>query len=220
MSNTAENIERFMIQSGKLELRLQKQYVTTPRTLHSIGRDNVVEVIDWIGSDLESDDIILDTASAMAESPTQKRAMVFDLLKSGLLNDPDTGMLDKEMRSKVFEMIEFGEWESADDKEQLHLTKAERENRGMEMGQFPQPVDYDDHIIHISRHNQYRLTTDYEELTAQNPIIDKLFSAHNEVHMLYLQQAAMAQMQQQIAAQQQAEPLVEGNKTANSQEER
>lgn len=203
ISNTAENIDRFMILGGKMELRLNRQFVTLPRTLHSIGKDNVVEVIDWIGSDLHADDVILDSASALAESPTQRRAMVFDLVKSGLLNDPNTGRIDDEMRSKVFEMIEFGDWESADDEAQLHLGKAERENRSLEKGQFTQPVNYDDHIIHVSRHNKYRLTTDYEELVAQNPMIDKLFAAHVEMHMIYLQQAAMMQMQQQMAAQQQ-----------------
>ena len=214
LSNTAENIERFIIQGGKLELRLQKQYVTTPRTLYSIGKNKVIEVIDWTGSDLKSDDIILDTASAIAESPMQKRAMVFDLLKSGLLNDSDTGGINKEMRSKAFEMIEFGEWESADDEEQLHIGKAERENKGMEQEQFPTPASFDDHILHISRHNKYRLSTDYEELTAQNPVIDKLFSAHVDAHMLCLQQAAMTQMQQQMAAKQTIAPPEGSDETA------
>lgn len=203
ISNTADNIDRFMILGGKMELRLNRQFVTLPRTLHSIGKDNVVEVIDWIGSDLHADDVVLDNASALTESPTQRRAMVFDLIKSGLMNDPDTGRIDREMRSKLFEMIEFGDWESADDETQLHLGKAERENRSLEKGQFLQPVSFDDHIIHISRHNKYRLTTDYEELIAQNPMVDQLFAAHVEMHVIYMRQAAMAQMQQQMAAQQQ-----------------
>ena len=205
LSNTADNVDRFMIQGGKMELRLNRQFVTLPRTLHSIGKDNVAEVIDWTGSDLHADDVILDCASAMTESPIQRRAMVFDLIKSGLMNDPETGRIDREMRSKIFEIIEFGEWESADDEEQLHLGKAERENRMLEKGRFAQPVSFDDHVIHISRHNKYRLTTDYEELIAQTPMIDKLFAAHVEMHMVYMQQAVMAQMQQQMATQQNME---------------
>jgi len=203
LSNTADNVDRFMIQGGKMELRLNRQFVTLPRTLHSIGKDNVAEVIDWTGSDLHADDVILDCASAMTESPIQRRAMVFDLIKSGLMNDPETGRIDREMRSKIFEIIEFGEWESADDEEQLHLGKAERENRMLEKGQFTQPASFDDHVMHISRHNKYRLTTDYEELIAQDPITDQMFTAHVDMHLQYLQQAAMMQMQQQMAVQQQ-----------------
>lgn len=203
ISNTAENIERFFIQSGKIELRLKKQYVTFPRTLHSIGRNNVVEVVDWMGSDICSDDVILDTTSAMTETIAQKRQMIFDLMGTNLLLDPDTGRIDKEMRSKVLEMIEMGEWESADDDDQLHMSKAERENRALEQGQFIEPVSYDEHIVHISRHNKYRLTTDYEELRAQNPMIEMMFAAHVDMHIFFIQQAAMAQ---QAAVQPQAPP--------------
>ena len=199
ISNTAENIERFLIKAGKVQLRLFKQFVQAPRTLNAVGRNNVVEVIDWVGSDLSSDDIILDTTSALAESPSSKRQMVFDLLKTGLLNDPETGQITREIRSKVFEMIEMGEWESADDEDQLHMSRAERENMAMEQGQMPPVVSYDDHVIHIKRHNNYRLTTDFEQLRAQNPALEYGFDMHVNMHLMYIQQAAMAQMQQQLA---------------------
>jgi len=199
ISNTAENIERFLIQAGKVQLRLFKQFVQAPRTLNAVGRNNVVEVIDWVGSDLSSDDIILDTTSALAESPSSKRQMVFDLLKTGLLNDPETGQITREIRSKVFEMIEMGEWESADDEDQLHMSRAERENMAMEQGQMPPVVSYDDHVVHIKRHNNYRLTTDFEQLRAQNPALEYGFDMHVNMHLMYIQQAAMAQMQKQLA---------------------
>jgi len=206
ISNTAENVERFLIHAGKIQLRLFKQFVQAPRTLNAVGRNSVVEVMDWVGSDLSSDDIILDTASALAESPSSKRQMVFDLLKTGLINDPDTGRITREMRSKVFEMIEMGEWESADDADQLHMSRAERENRGMEQGQLPPVAAYDDHVVHIKLHNNYRLTSDFEELRAQNPVLEQIFDAHVDMHLMYIQQTAMAQMQQQVAAATQSQP--------------
>lgn len=202
LSNTADNIERFNIQSGKIQLRLAKQFVTFPRTLHAIGKNNVAEVMDWTGSDIRSEDIIIDNMGALAESPAQKRQMVFDLLESGLLNDPETGQINTEMRSKVFEMIEMGEWESADDMSQLHLAKAERENRSLAQGQFVEPVDYDDHIVHISRHNAFRLTVDYAELVAQYPVVEQIFNEHVKMHLMYLQAQALtqAQVRAQLAA--------------------
>lgn len=213
ISNTADNIERFKLQTGKMHLRLYKQYVTTPRTLHVMGKNNVAEVIDWLGSDLNSEDIILDNAPSAGESISQKRQMVFDLLGTNLLANPDTGQIDKEMRSKVLEMIEMGEWESADDEDQLHMSKAERENKDFESGKFKPPVDYDDHIIHISRHNSNRLNVEYEELAAKNPIVDKLFSAHIDMHMAFMARAAMMQMQQQAAAQMQQQGQLNNEKT-------
>lgn len=202
LSNTADNIERFNIQSGKIQLRLVKQFVQFPRTLHAIGKNNVAEVMDWTGSEIRSEDIIIDNMGALAESPAQKRQMVFDLLETGLLNDPETGQINAEMRSKVFEMIEIGEWESADDLNQLHLAKAERENRSLSQGQFMEAVDYDDHIIHLSRHNAFRLTVDYAELRAQFPVLENMFNEHVKMHLMFLQSQALsqAQIRAQLAA--------------------
>ena len=210
LSNTVENIERFNIHSGKIQLRLFKQFVAAPRTLHAVGKNNVADVIDWMGSDITSDDIILDNMQALAESPAQKRQMVFDLLESGLLFDPQTGRLNNEMRSKVFEMIEMGEWESADDEDQLHIAKAERENRAMFQGMPAMAVDYDDAITHISRHNKFRLTTDYEEAVAQNPMLEVLFNQHVNMHLMAMAKA----MQAQMAAQQSPEGQDKGDKPA------
>jgi hypothetical protein len=216
ISNTADNIERFKLQTGKMHLRLCKQFVQFPRTLHIMGKNNVAEVIDWMGTDLNSEDVILDSAPSVGESTSQKRQMVFDLLGTALLQNPDTGRMDKEMRSKVLEMIEMGEWESADDAEQLHMSKAERENKVMENGQMPVPVSFDDHVIHISRHNSNRLNVEFEELAAQNPIINQIYDDHINIHMIMMQEAVMKQIQTQMAIQpqQQEKPPQGGGQNA------
>jgi hypothetical protein len=131
--------------------------------------------------------------------------MVFDLLGTNILVNPDTGRMDKEMRSKVLEMIEMGEWESADSEEQLHMSKAERENKAMEQGQMPNRASFDDDIIHVARHNANRLNVEFEELVAQNPLIGQIYDAHVNMHLQALQQAALAQAQAQMAAVPQAE---------------
>lgn len=201
LSNTVENVERFNIQSGKIQLRLAKQFVMAPRTLYAVGRNNVAEVMDYIGSDIKGENVVLDNMSALAESIAQKRQMVFDLLQAGLMVDPDTGRMDKTLRSRALEMIELGEWESADDVESLHMAKAERENKVLSQGQLPQAVNYDEHIIHVDAHNKFRLTVDYEELAANMPMIEKIFEAHVNMHLMFLQQQAAVQME--MAEQQQ-----------------
>jgi hypothetical protein len=199
LSNVADNIERHNIQSGKIQLRMAKQFVKGPQTLRIVGKNNISEVIDWQGSDISSEDVYLENVGI--ESPAQKRQMVFDLLQSGLINDPDTGKLDKDMRAKVFEMIQMNEWELADDPENLHIAKAERENKMLEKGLMPEPVVYDDHFIHIARHNSFRLTVEYEELAARMPQIGQVFEVHVNMHLMYLAQTAQMQAQQQMAAQ-------------------
>jgi len=197
LSNTADNIERFEIHSGRIQLRLHKQFVKFPRTLNSIGKNNVAEVVDYTGSDIIGENVYIDNMAALAESPAQKRQMVFDLLESGLLFDPDTGKINRDMRSRIFDMIEMGEWESADDADQLHIAKAERENRGLQNGQLLEAVDYDDHIIHIDLHNRFRLSLDYEQLVTQYPQIEEIFDLHVNMHLTFLNQRAMAMAQQQ-----------------------
>ena len=186
LSTVAANIEVFLAQNGEQWLRMYKYFVDGARTLREIGENNVVEVISFTGADIKSDDVVIEPLSAQIDSPAQRRNMVFELLSSGILNDPDTGKIDKDMRSKVFEMIQLGNWESADSEDQLHAAKAERENMGMANMQLATPAVYDEHIIHIKRHNKFRLTVEYEEMMQQNPFLEQIFQAHVDGHLMFL----------------------------------
>lgn len=189
LSTTANNIEQGLIRAGKQWLRLHKAFVKFPRTLRKMGKNNAVEVMDWDASDLRSDDVIIDSSSAMADSPASRKQMVFDLLGTPLVLDPDTGRMTREMQQKLLEMIELGNWESMDDDTELHTSKAERENRSIQQGKMVQPVPYDDHILHISRHNKYRLTGEWEELKAENPVLELMMEQHVMMHMMVLSQS-------------------------------
>lgn len=203
LTSTAANIEQFMVDNGKQWLRLSKQFVLGPRILRIVGKNNMVEVIDWEGADIQSDDVIVEPYSATAESPQQRREMVYGLLQAGLFNDPETGTPTKEMKAKIFEMLQFGNWETGDDDEELHLSRAERENHSLTEGGQVRVLSYDDHILHIARHNKYRLTVDFEALLAENPVIDQSFDVHVQEHLYHMYQsmqqaAAPTPGQQQI----------------------
>jgi len=194
LATTASNIEQFLIENGKQWLRLYKQFVSGTRTLRIIGEDNYVEVLDWTNADIQSDDVVVEAWSALAESPAQRRQMVFDLLNTALFQDPDTGKIDRETIEKIFEMLEFGNWETANKSDKLHISKAERENRALSQGEFIQPVSYDDQILHISRHNKFRLTVEYEKMLQEDPELDRRFQRHVDMH---LQLLALEYQQQQ-----------------------
>lgn len=195
LSSAAANIEMALIDSGKKWLRLYKQFVQGPRIVRYVGKDNEVDVIDWTASDIRSNDVVIEAGTALAESPAQRRQMVFDLLESGLFNDPETGRISKEGQRKVFELLEFGTWESFDDDDELHVSRADRENRLMLQGMVPEAAEYDDDIIHLARHNRYRLTSDYEEVVSLNPMISQAFEAHVAMHLGAVQQQMMEQAQ-------------------------
>jgi len=202
LSRTVENIVDATVKNGIIELRLYKQYAKFERVTRYVDNQDEVQVLHWTGNDLKSEDIIIENSSALAESPAQKRQMVFDLLESGLYNDPDTGRLTRAGRNKVFDLLEMGNWESYDDMEQLQMNKAERENQILMKGQFTGINDYDDDTLHIMRHNRFRLTTDYEDLISgqDGQYFEQLFSAHIEQHVIRMQMLAQQQMQLQQPA--------------------
>lgn len=187
ISLTAKNIEDSCIELGKKWIRLYRQFANQPRIAKFTGKNKEVEVLDWCSSDLTTDDLYIEASAGLSETPAQRRQMVFDLLDTGLFNDPETGALTKEGRSKVLEMLELGNWEDIDGIEKDHLNKAQREVRALLQGQEVHATSYDDDLLHISIHNRYRLSVEYEDLIKQNPGIEDLFEAHIGEHFENIQ---------------------------------
>ena len=186
LADTANNIEEFLIECGAMWLRLYKQFVEAPRVLRAVGKNNVVEVLDWQASDLKPEDVVMDSFSALSESPAQKRQMVFDLLGTGLFVNPDTGTVDRAARNRILDMLQFTDWEGIDDEDELHMAKADRENLFMAEGQFRVAHNYDNHMLHLLKHNDYRVSVDFEALEAEHPQIAEIFDAHVQMHLIYL----------------------------------
>lgn len=184
LSSVADNIKRCLVHSGAQYLRFYKQFAKGPQMLRFVNRNNTVDISEWMASDLKSEDVILDSFSALSESPTQKRQMVFDLLGTGLFMDPDTGRVDRNTRNRILDMLQFTDWEGIDDDDELHMAKAERENRAMSEGQIAYPSTFDNHLLHINKHDIYRVSVDYESLIAENQIIAELFEQHTQLHMM------------------------------------
>lgn len=199
LSMTGENIKQTMLENARIWLRLYRQYAGSQRVVKSVGRSSKYDVIEWSGSDLNSDDIFIEANTLLSETLAQRRQMVFDLLSQGLFNDPDTGKLSKEGRAKVFEMIELGDWENFDDGDNasLHFQKAQRENRKILQGEPVFVAEIDDDILHISRHNTFRLSAEYEELMEKDPEKAAAYDAHVEEHLLSMATKSNQQMQQQ-----------------------
>jgi hypothetical protein len=202
---TANQLEIASVDLGKKWLRLYRQFAMEPRIIRYVGNSNEIDVLYWEASDLRSDDVIVDNSSALAETPAQRRQMVFDLINTGIFNRPETNPYTSEGVRKILEMLEFGAWEGGvDEDSELQESKAKRENRQMLDGTLLPVNEYDDDALHIREHYRFMMSTDYEEimLSEEGPQIDELFKAHLDAHHQRLQ---FIQMQQQMAAQQQQE---------------
>lgn len=209
ISNTATNLANCIKQTGQQWLRLYRQFAQQPRVLRVAGRDRDVEVMHWDTSMLRSDDVVIENSSALAETPAQRKQMVFDMLSSGLFNKDETSPISDGARRKIFEMLEYGNWEgSMQEIARLQEQKAKRENMKLKTGELLLINDYDDDALHVEMHNRLRMSAEYEDVinSPGGEDIDGIFLAHIEMHVQRIQQKEMMMMQQQMAMQMQQQP--------------
>ena len=179
----AENIRKAIVKLGKLVLLLYKEFASYPKISRIIDENGDVELIYWKGSDISSCDVVLETTNELSETQSARKNMVLELLKNGLLYD-ENGKLSKRMKSKVFDALGFGNWESAEDITSLHIKKATRENLGLSSLVVS---EIDDHDIHIEEHTKFLLSDEAENLSQDQ--IDK-YIQHIREHKMFRSQRA------------------------------
>lgn len=181
-----------MVDWGRKTIRLYRQFVREPRLLRYIGGNREADLKEWERSDLRSDDVFIENMAALSESPAQRRQMVFDLLNAGLFARPELSPISEEGRQKVFQMLEFGHWETGyEDDLFLHKSRARRENNDMMAGVPVQVMDFDNHQLHVDAHNRQRMQAEWDELlkTPGGVIANQMMMAHIAEHIQLALQA-------------------------------
>ncbi len=207
ISLTAENIRLAVVSSGKMWLKLYKQFANGPRVLRFIDEANEVMVMDWESSKITSFDVVIESENELSQSPAQRRQMVFDLLTAGLFVDPETGKITRTTRDKILEMLELGNWESSVSLDEDHVHRAQRENMLTASGQIVNIFEYDDDLIHMNEHLKYMLSQEFELVAEKNPDLGQNMLAHMREHdQAFL--AKNAPPPQQLPPQQQPQPAV------------
>ena len=192
ISLTIEGINNAAIKGYKIDLRLYKQFSTGQRVLRYVGKNNDVDMIEWMASDLTSDDIIIEKDSEISQTPAQRKQTAMEMLQYGLF---DESKVTPKVRNKFLKTYEFGNWEDIDDIDELQVNNARRENMMLKKGVPPQIKPYHNHEIHILEHDRLRLETDYGELEQQNPDIVAAFDIHVQEHEQIVQQRMQAMAQ-------------------------
>lgn len=203
----AENTKHCLSNVGRKWLVLYRNNVKYPRMVEDIGKNDEFEISQFVGNDLTSFDVFVESEPEASDTLSQRRQKVIELLNAGLFNDTDTGNITNEGRIKVFEMLELGDWESFTESDDDQQRKASRENNAMVVSEPANIREFDDDAMHISIHNNFRLKAEYEEALTKNPEIDQLFEEHVNAHLQAMQTKAAAeqkiQMEQQMQLQQQ-----------------
>lgn len=151
LSVTTESIRGAIKEVARHILRLFREFSEGERIVRIAGEGGAVELKAFKGSELKSDDIVLESDSTMVETPATRKSMVLELLKYGLLGD-ENGIISNRNRAKIVEMLGFGNWESARNDEEVHLKKCALENQELATGKTILPDELDDHDVHILEH--------------------------------------------------------------------
>ena len=147
----AESLRDAMKEIGRRILRLYRQFATKRRLKRVAGAVGEVETVYFTREDLSSDDLVFESESELLDTPSTRRSMILELVRMGVLHDKD-GRLTDVNRSKLLEMLGFGDWEHAHDLTALHLRVAQSENIALREGREQKVGDFDDHEAHIREH--------------------------------------------------------------------
>lgn len=167
-------------------LRLYKQFAVLPRLLKIAGEDGDVELYYWDNSEIKSDDIVFDTSTDLGETLGQRRTMLLDLIKAGLLYDNE-GKFSQSMRKKCLDLLGFGLWEHTLDINSLQINRAQEENLEVVQNKSVEILSIDEHQIHIDEHVAFLLSKDFKTLKNKNTVQEKLL-LHIDLHKQMLKQ--------------------------------
>ena len=165
-------------------MRLYKQYAVIPRLLKIAGESGDVQLYYWDKNEICSDDVVFDTSTDAGESIAQRRTMLMDLIKQGLLFDDD-GKFTHSTRKRCLDLLGFGMWEDGVDLTTLHINKAKEENLEVLKNEI-NVLSVDNHKIHIDEHVAFLIGSEIKNMQNRNKIEEKILS-HIEQHKKLLQ---------------------------------
>ena len=170
-----DQIKSALKKIGRQALRLYRQFAGTFRLLRYVGDNGELALTSFKGSDITSDDVVLEADTDLNLSPAQRRTVVYEMLDRGLFSDDD-GNLSASVKNKILETLGYTGYSGARDIKSLHRERCSRENAAMMDGQEVAVKDYDDHAVHIEEHTACLLG---EKLDEEQ---EKRISAHLNIH--------------------------------------
>lgn len=142
--------------AAKQVLRLYKQFAVLPRLLKIAGDSGQIQLYYWDQNEINSDDVVFDTSTDIGDSLGQRRTMLLDLIKQGLMFD-ENGKFSQSTKKRCLDLLGFGKWEEGVDLSALNIKRAKEENLQMLKNTKPELLSIDNHQIHIDEHSAFVL---------------------------------------------------------------
>ncbi len=168
------SIKRAVKAIGRHILRLYRQFATDVRLMKYAGAGNATNLFYFKGSDISSDDVVLEADSDLNMTPAQKRTVIYEILDKGLFSDGD-GKISVTVKNRLLELLGFTSVASERDLTELNRNRAAEENLKMRTGPV-EVKDYDDHAEHVKEHTAFLLTEDVPKE------VERRICAHIAVH--------------------------------------
>ena len=160
-------------------LYLYKQFATQKRLKRISGENGEPELTYFTGNDLQCEDLVFDTQDDVGETITERRNMVVELIRMGVLTEAD-GTMSPRTKIKVLEMLGIGNWDSAKDVSETQRKRAMRENLAIGKEQLA-ACPYDDHDVHVEEHIKCLL----EDSVLKNKKLYEAMDAHIKEHQMF-----------------------------------
>lgn len=180
MENAYSEIKRALKNIGRKALRLYRQFATDMHLLRYAGENNSLTVVYFKGSDISSDDVVLEADAEANMTSAQKRSVIYELMDRGLFLDNE-GKFTASAKNKVFEILGYKSLAGERDLTELNRARAGEENLLMNSDEAALK-SYDDHAVHINEHTAYLLTGKLSE------DIEKRICAHIDMHKAALKE--------------------------------
>lgn len=171
----------------RMLLYLYKQFATQKRLKRITGENGEPELTYFTGNDLQCEDIVFDAQDDVTETIAEKRNMVLELIRMGVLTEAD-GTMSPRTKVKVLEMLGIGNWESAKDVDETQRKRAMKENLSLGKEKLA-ACPYDDHDIHIEEHVKCLL----EESVLKDEKLYREMDSHIKEHQMFALSGASAQ---------------------------
>ncbi len=180
-------------------LKMMMDRYEEPRVLQVFGRDEALNIEAFRGIDLRGHTSVrLKAQSGLLETPEGRRQAVLDYIELGILD-----VANPEEKRAVLKALDMEDIDTFISETLIDERNAEMENEMMtksmdDGGSSVPPVQqWEDHAIHIRRHDLFRKSPEYRALSENQQVA---FNGHVEAHMAYIMMAMQQQQEQTMAA--------------------
>ena len=159
---SAEAIRKSYIEIAKQIIRLYAQFLSGVKAVRHKDKEGKTKIIYVDKNNIVSDDAYIENENELLYSTTQKKEVIFNLYKSGLLSD-EKGVMRRVTKEKVLNLMGYKDLDYQKGVSSLQEEKAQQENQTLMKNQlFTEIIDDDE--IHIDEHVRFILS-EYNSLS-------------------------------------------------------